>query len=402
MTPIKHRHRSSPSKLSKQPDDESDVYPKLRRSKTHVSIGQALTMAALAAAFAAVVTALIAVSCFSRSLPNIYSYQPVAARGVISQVPYPTSPSTSWKVGMSKLDQDQAETGVATSRVELEHQDASPEVDALVISEGTIEDDPHIKAQSLGMENVTTTDTTTHPLARQNQTTITTSVTTTDMTTHPLARQNQTTSLPTSVPMNPPTAVPTNPPMAVPTNPPTQAPSDPPANQPTFLPTKVPTNALKNPPNPPTAVPTNPPTQAPTNPPTCAPSDPPTNQPTFLPTNTPTNALKNPPTVSPTSQPTNAPTLPPTTPPTSTMLRPKPPAFVFAPTLPPATPPTITMLRPKPPAFVFVFWRSGICSQVLNFFAHAIYLQDTENRTMVADTSTYGNRYNKTVGLLTG
>jgi hypothetical protein len=60
------------------------------------------------------------------------------------------------------------------------------------------------------------------------------------------------------------------------------------------------------------------------------------------------------------------------------------------------------MLRPKPPAFVFVFWWSGIGSQVLNFFAHAIYLKDTENRTMVADTSTYGNRYNKTVGLLTG
>jgi hypothetical protein len=227
-----------------------------RKSKTHVSIGQALTMAALAAAFAAVVTALML---------NIYSYQPVAVRGVISQAPYPTSPSTSWKVGMSELDQDQAETEVATGRVELERQDASAEEDTLVISEGTIEDDPHIKAQSLEMENITatdaTTDMTTHPLARQNQTTITTIVTTTDMTTHPLARQNQTTSLPTSVP-------------------------------------------------------TNLPTQAPTNPPTNAPSDPLTNQPTFLPTNTPTNALKNPPTMSPRIQPTHAPTLPPTNPPT--------------------------------------------------------------------------------------
>jgi hypothetical protein len=86
---------------------------------------------------------------------------------------YPTSPSTSRKVGLSGLDQDQAETEVATSRVELERQDASAEEDALVISKGTIEDDPHIKAQSSEMENVATTDMTTHPLAWQNQTTIT-------------------------------------------------------------------------------------------------------------------------------------------------------------------------------------------------------------------------------------
>jgi hypothetical protein len=61
----------------------------------------------------------------------------------------PLSPSTSWKVGMSELDQDQAETEVATSRVELKRQDTSAEKDALVMSEGTIKDDPHIKAQSL-------------------------------------------------------------------------------------------------------------------------------------------------------------------------------------------------------------------------------------------------------------
>jgi hypothetical protein len=210
MTPIKHRYRSPTSiwklPVSKQPDDESDVCSKLRKSKPHVSIGQALTMAALSAAFAAAVTALIAVNCFSSSLPSIYLDQSLAVRGVISQAPYPTSPSTSWKVGMSELDQDQAETEIATSRVELERQDASAEEDALVVLEGTIEDDPPIKPQSLGMENVTLTDTTTHPLARQNQTTITTSVITTDMPTHPLARHNQATSLSTSVPTNPPTA----------------------------------------------------------------------------------------------------------------------------------------------------------------------------------------------------
>jgi hypothetical protein len=139
--------------------------------------------------------------------------------------PYPTSLSTSSKVGMSVSGQDQAETEIATSKVELERQDASAEKeaernnqkenekeledsgqaatevansrlelqrqdalaeeDALVISEGPIEDDRHIKAQSLEMENIATSDTTTHPLARQIQTDITTSVTATNMTTTP-------------------------------------------------------------------------------------------------------------------------------------------------------------------------------------------------------------------------
>jgi hypothetical protein len=68
-------------------------------------------------------------------------------------------------------------------------------------------------------------------------------------------------------------------------------------------------------------------------------------------------------------------------------------------------PPTfdyVSILRPKPPAFVFIFHYSGIGSQLLGFFAHAILLKETQNRTMVADTSTYSNRYNRTVGLLTG
>jgi hypothetical protein len=94
--------------------------------------------------------------------------------------PYPTSPSTSGKVKMSELDHNQAETEVATIRLEQEREDASAEEDALVISGVPIEDDPRSKAQSLEMENIATSDTTTHPLARQIQTTVTTNVTATD------------------------------------------------------------------------------------------------------------------------------------------------------------------------------------------------------------------------------
>jgi hypothetical protein len=133
MTPIKHRYRSPTSiwKPSKEKsDEESDVCSKLRKSKTHISIRQALTVAALSAAFAAVAMALIAVKCFSRGLPNVYSDQLVAL-GVISEAPDPTSPSTSWKIGLSGLDdQNQAATGLATSRVGQERQDAPAEEEA--------------------------------------------------------------------------------------------------------------------------------------------------------------------------------------------------------------------------------------------------------------------------------
>jgi hypothetical protein len=87
-SPPKHRHRSSTSVWPSKSDDGSDVCTKLRKSKTHVSIGQALTMAALSATFAAVVTAMIAVYCFSSSLPDIYSDRllvAVATSDVISQ-----------------------------------------------------------------------------------------------------------------------------------------------------------------------------------------------------------------------------------------------------------------------------------------------------------------------------
>jgi hypothetical protein len=38
----------------------------------------------------------------------------------------------------------------------------------------------------------------------------------------------------------------------------------------------------------------------------------------------------------------------------------------------------------------------------MNFFAHAVYFKETNNLNMIADTATYRNRYNETVGLLTG
>jgi hypothetical protein len=73
------RHRPSIWKPSK-PDDGSDVLSKLKKNKTtHLSIGQAVTLAALSTALAAVITALIAVYCFTSSLPDIYTDQLLAA-----------------------------------------------------------------------------------------------------------------------------------------------------------------------------------------------------------------------------------------------------------------------------------------------------------------------------------
>jgi hypothetical protein len=73
------RHRPSiwkPFKL----DVGSDMSAKFRKnSRTHVTIGQALTLAALSAAGAAVLTALIAVYCLSNSVPDIYSDHLVAS-----------------------------------------------------------------------------------------------------------------------------------------------------------------------------------------------------------------------------------------------------------------------------------------------------------------------------------
>jgi hypothetical protein len=81
----KYRPRPSIWKPSKS-DDGSDVFSKLKKNRTHLSIGQAVTLAALSAALAAVVTALIAVYCFTSNLPDIYTDQLLAAttRGVIS------------------------------------------------------------------------------------------------------------------------------------------------------------------------------------------------------------------------------------------------------------------------------------------------------------------------------
>jgi hypothetical protein len=86
MTATKSRQRPSMWKPSKS-DDGSEVFSKLKKNKTtHLSIGQAVTLAALSAALAAVVTALIAVYCFTSSLPDMYTDHLLAAttRGVIS------------------------------------------------------------------------------------------------------------------------------------------------------------------------------------------------------------------------------------------------------------------------------------------------------------------------------
>ena len=57
------------------------------------------------------------------------------------------------------------------------------------------------------------------------------------------------------------------------------------------------------------------------------------------------------------------------------------------------------------PAFVYVLGRpnSGLCSQLLNFFATALYFKEfNNNRTMIADEATYIYRRNETVGVLRG
>jgi hypothetical protein len=90
------RHRPSIWKPSKS-DDGSDVFSKLKKNRTtHLSIGQAVTLAALSAALAAIVTALIAVYCFTSSLPDIYTDQLLAAttRGVISHTTLLRSPGS--------------------------------------------------------------------------------------------------------------------------------------------------------------------------------------------------------------------------------------------------------------------------------------------------------------------
>ena len=54
------------------------------------------------------------------------------------------------------------------------------------------------------------------------------------------------------------------------------------------------------------------------------------------------------------------------------------------------------------PAFVNVLQHTGLCSQLLNMFVKAIYFQETQNRTLIADESTYAYRMNATTGFLKG
>jgi hypothetical protein len=111
MTATKSRQRPSMWKPSKS-DDGSEVFSKLKKNKTaHLSIGQAVTLAALSAALAAVVTALIAVYCFTSSLPDMYTDQLFAAttRGVISHTTLLRS-AGSHVLNLSEEDSSSAET----------------------------------------------------------------------------------------------------------------------------------------------------------------------------------------------------------------------------------------------------------------------------------------------------
>jgi hypothetical protein len=109
MTASKSRQRPSMWKPSKS-DNGSEVFSKLKKNKTttHLSIGQAVSLAALSAALAAVVTALIAVYCFTSFLPDIYTDQ-LLTRSVISHTTLLRS-AGSHVVNVSVEDSSSAET----------------------------------------------------------------------------------------------------------------------------------------------------------------------------------------------------------------------------------------------------------------------------------------------------
>ena len=54
------------------------------------------------------------------------------------------------------------------------------------------------------------------------------------------------------------------------------------------------------------------------------------------------------------------------------------------------------------PAFLNIFYGSGLCSQLLNLFKTAIYLEETEGRSMMAVDCLYGRYTRKTHGVLKG
>jgi len=76
-TPRQHRSATS-WKSSKSDVGDESKHRKAHRNG-HLSIGQALLVSAMCASFAAVLTALIAVYCFSNSLFEMYSDQMVAS-----------------------------------------------------------------------------------------------------------------------------------------------------------------------------------------------------------------------------------------------------------------------------------------------------------------------------------
>jgi hypothetical protein len=55
-----------------------------------------------------------------------------------------------------------------------------------------------------------------------------------------------------------------------------------------------------------------------------------------------------------------------------------------------------------PQAFAYLLACSGLGSQLMNFFAKAIYFEEAQNRSMIAIESTYRYRRNASVGVLTG
>lgn len=142
MTAPKPRHRPSTWKPSKSDDF------KLKKNKTtHLSIGQALTLAALFAALAAVVTALIAVEIFSNSLPNIYTDQllATAARSVISNTtllhPAESHVVNVYNEGVHETVErvDETDDGVDDDETDEGVEETDEEVDEIVMDSSTAE-----------------------------------------------------------------------------------------------------------------------------------------------------------------------------------------------------------------------------------------------------------------------
>ena len=56
----------------------------------------------------------------------------------------------------------------------------------------------------------------------------------------------------------------------------------------------------------------------------------------------------------------------------------------------------------SPPSFAYLFSASGLGSQLMNFYAQVVYMAEHRNRSMIAMETTYGYRFNESLGVLTG